>query len=1067
MDPRTPMKRTGISCYLMMSVVLAISLIVTATPAPGSSPRRQAISSFGGPDFRSALLDVVAPWSQPVEDGERAAGVPGGIAAALRVMGGRRSALAKDYFLEVARIAILASHDVLASNDLRNRVRDHFKTVRTLQAFGVPAGEKAILHLSVRTSESRTAAEEILDLLGWNLETSKAGVKIAPGDNGPAAQRQITTAALALNQIAMQAALQSGKDFELTIPDEKVPVILGEAWWREALLENGNPPGGLSEILMTNLNLDYLYVGLSNLDENSGMELMREFGLRALQDRYARLLYRFSSSLVVRDGCVQLPGGPAAGPVWQRLVGASFSSAKPFLANLLDKDEGKMLAYFAALMQLDSARQKFFTASFKRAAGFYESFKHSLEVRSGAALPQRRMPLADFFRQIPLDEDGHVIFPGGPEVWMTAGGRPTSVSGNSVAPWNAIRSDTPAAEDDILANLARTTFFDESEEFTGLDIFLAVEHLNEHRSHPLDASSVLQLVRRYRDHRWAWPYLVVLGGLRSDDYAQFFRLSEHLRSANRALENNVLGELHGLLKILCLLHDSGRIDQDRASLLFREICDRFLTALAPADYAAATLDLAGIITGEANGKGRDVDEAVREALLEHGSPVSFVFHGKQRVVDASREQSDAFREVLELQKVPPLAPLLDLYRLTRRLSNSEAVPGDLANAVKDAVGRLPEIEIRKSSRLEGQARDAWIHCQLDGIRKTAGRLIEAASMKSFDRESLKTLSRELLSALNPQVRLALTGIVYAYYFCPSDLLVSDDPLFLRKHQFVRIEKAFRTNSIWTADDLVPNMQAGSFFVGGLADFGNLAGRASMSTFRQVDEAARQVGAALIGSLHETHWNALHKADLRMVSLHIRAAREWLANAPNSPEMLSALSEGTFGLLSPSRRAELLQALPDHHWTRIQQILTLSDLYFLGEEYLRKYPKDPVASPDLAALRSLALQDPAEGIRWLGANPRALYHCSHSHLLRMASYEYYEEFLTPEKLAARANEFKLYLAEYMERRGLPPEILGAVAEPMAVAVLKKMKMTSEGDWRAILAAYAEINDQMLDEVLPDR
>jgi hypothetical protein len=238
----------------------------------------------------------------------------------------------------------------------------------------------------------------------------------------------------------------------------------------------------------------------------------------------------------------------------------------------------------------------------------------------------------------------------------------------------------------------------------------------------------------------------------------------------------------------------------------------------------------------------------------------------------------------------------------------------------------------------------------------------------------------------------------------------------------------------------------------------------MSTFRQVDEAAKPVGAAVVGTLRETHWGALREIELHVMALKIRVAREWVTGSADSPEMNAALAEETLGLLSPSRRADLLRALGEHQWQTVWQVLTLSDLYFLGDEYLHRFSVDPVKSQILATFRSIAGKSEPDRIRWLGSNPGRLYDCSHPHLMRLAPYEYYEGFLLPDKLAARTNEFKLYLAEFMDRRGLPAEILSGVAEPVAIEVLRMLKLTVYQDWQSVLAAFSGINDQILEKVL---
>ncbi|MGA2263357.1 MAG: tetratricopeptide repeat protein, partial [Acidobacteriota bacterium] len=744
--------------------------------------------------------------------------VPGGIAAALRVIGGRESIKPGDYFLELAQVVSASSNDQATAQALRNRVAEHFNRTRQIEALGARKGDQVVLHLSVRDRNALRTTERILSLLGWNLQSSNAGVRIEPAERGSAAKRQITSAALALDEIAMQEALQSGRDFELIVRDGRVPVILGEAQWREAFVGSASPDGGLSEVFSANPRLARLYIGIEKLDDATAAGLVRDFGLKTLAEKYTELLYYYSASLVVQDGRVVLPGGATAEPVWQQLVGSKPAVPRQFLSSLLRRDDGRLLAFYALLMQLDFARQKFFTASRVRAARFYELFKDSPDLHFGALVHRRSMAFSDFMRQLPLDEAGHVLFPGSPEVWMVAKGQSSSVSGTAGLLREVSRVTAPDVEDQILLRLARTAYSSDHAELSELDNFLAVEHLDAHRSEPLDEASALLLAQHYARHRQAWPYLVTLGGLQLDDYSRFFRLSEDLLSLDHLLRNEVLGEFNALLKILCLLHESGRIDQEHATILFRGICDKFQKGRESADFAAASMDLIAELIETGKGAGTNADEAIRDALLEHGPPVSFVFNGKTRIVSGPEEQSAAFREVLDLQKVPALASLLDLYRLTREISVSKGVPAELASAVEAAVAHLPEVAVPKSLKLEGTAEKIRSDCMLSQVREITASLRKAASKKKPDRKKMTSLSHELLAALNPQVRLALTGIIYAYYMSPRDLLISDDPLFLRKHQFLKFGTQIKAESIWEVPDLMNGTKGGSYLVGGLADF---------------------------------------------------------------------------------------------------------------------------------------------------------------------------------------------------------------------------------------------------------
>jgi hypothetical protein len=177
-----------------------------------------------------------------------------------------------------------------------------------------------------------------------------------------------------------------------------------------------------------------------------------------------------------------------------------------------------------------------------------------------------------------------------------------------------------------------------------------------------------------------------------------------------------------------------------------------------------------------------------------------------------------------------------------------------------------------------------------------------------------------------------------------------------------------------------------------------------------------------------------------------------------------LGEATFGLLSPTRRTELRGALGDGNWHAVWNVLTLSDLYFLADRYLERYPKDGWTSAATAALRKELAHNDGSRLEWLGAEFATTFGCSHPHLHSAMPYEQYENDLMPARLAERSAEFKLYLALYADQAGLSASAMGTVAEGAARVVLKGMQLSDAHDWRSVLAGYAGMDGKVWGEAL---
>ncbi len=122
----------------------------------------------------------------------------------------------------------------------------------------------------------------------------------------------------------------------------------------------------------------------------------------------------------------EVPGGDPALPVWAALNLTSPDEPQQFLASLLEKDNGRLLHFYFVLSQLDANRQRFFTASLQRTKAFYEAFRQSSQVVGALSRDMTLTSISDLFRELPLDESGRVLFPGGPDVWLAAKNRAAS-----------------------------------------------------------------------------------------------------------------------------------------------------------------------------------------------------------------------------------------------------------------------------------------------------------------------------------------------------------------------------------------------------------------------------------------------------------------------------------------------------------------------------------------------------------------------------------------------------------------------------------------------------------------
>jgi tetratricopeptide (TPR) repeat protein len=993
---------------------------------------------------------------------EPAAVVPGGLSA-LAFMAHARRASPQQFFSEYCRTvaARAGSINPLSAATYQENLAGYFQAVSSLKALGVPSGRQFQLVISVASKTAVERSERILGVLGLKLRHHNKGFELDLGEKASNARRQDIATALSIDVIGMQEAVRSAREFRFEIEDGEAPVILGAERWLETFFPKEKLAGGFAEALVRDPRLARTYAGLSAMDRRAADFLTSGSDLKTLAEKHSDLIYRAGSGLALKGSSAAVPGGPEAEGVWTKLAGAAPSNPGRFFLALMEKHDGKALAFYTLLGQLDVEHQRFFTRSAARAEAFYELFRDSRDMARGADRLSSTSSFVEFLREIPLDDRLQVLFPGGPEVWMVAKGKSSTTSEALKRAAKLSRVTAPEQEDKILIRLAETRYRGLREKLTECDNFVAVVRIERHRSEPLESNSALMLAENYATAGDAYPYFSTLTELSAKHFEQFFRLADQVRALSWENANPILGQLHSLIELLCLARETGALSGQSAAELFGLICERFTKAATPADRALACLELArALVTRIAPAEPDNADEAIEAMLFGGLGEARWVHNGETRLVNTAALRKAAYRKTLSAQKVPSLSALIEADRLLRAVVEGKGDAGGSLKALETVFSTLPAVSIDKNAKMDGLDRQILEEFQNPRLSQLLLRLKQRAARKKVNPEDLAKLRMEILAALSPQIRVALCGIVYAHFLAPEDLIVSEDPLLLRKHRFLDSRTPLRmfAASLFQAS----GEGAGSHFLGGFAQFYDAAGY-SVSGGGQ-DAAGSAMAAAQIGGLRATRWGLLAEDDIRRFGLRIRLAREWILRSAANDELLDALVEESNGVLSPTRRTQLIESISIRDWESAMGSVTAGDLYTLSVRYLRRFRTDPWQSPVTAALRVTAPEPEDRRLQALGGSAADLLGCNHSHLAATGPYEQYEGLLLPAKLAERAAEFKLSLADAAGRLGIPPAVMGLVAEPLAVQALTRTKMSDTYDWASIVAAWRGIDEAALQSAL---
>ncbi len=963
-----------------------------------------------------------------------------------------------DYCRTLVDRTAVSDHKVAAA--YLESIRQYFQLVAGLRSLGTRKGDRVELVVSLADKKARQQSEKILGLLGWKLRTSKDEVTLEAGEKAAQAKRQDTASALTVDEVGMQDALQAGRSFRFEVVDALAPVLLDEARWRSTFFPKEELNGGLAEGLARDVRVAKVYAALSAMSAPAVAALSAGADLKTLAEKYADLLYGHAAAFALEGDRAAVPGGAQAVPVWEKLVGSPVATPSRFFRALLEKDEGKLLAFFATLGELDAEHQRFFTRSPARTARFYELFRDSRDMVQGAAKQTQSSAFVEFLREIPLDSEGRVLFPGGPGAWIRSNNDPSSSYGTGKLARKLSRIALPEQEDEILSRLARTSYSIGHQKLSESNKFVAVVRIDQHRSEPLDEASAWLLAQHCETELAVYPYFAALTALGKPQFERFFALTDRLRPLGRLQLNLVLGELHSLIELLCLAQESGALEPAAAAELFGRLCDRFAKAVSEADTTSASLASLRELVNRAAPKDAagDPDSAIERVLLGDGGPVAFTLDGMRRELDPRAVRSAAYRRVLAEQKVTALKTVLEFDDVLQAVAQGKGSAAEQLQTLDSLRAGLLTVDLPKS--LKADAVDRKIVLAFDPARVAGAiaRLKQRTARKKVDRKEVDKLCQELLAAIAPQVKVALSGIVYAYFLGPDDLLVSQDPLLLRKHQF--LDLGVGGGELFPPADLAALSEgAGSHLNGGFADFSVAAGKVALAGGKS-DRNSEFIATAQIASLRATDWSRVREQDLLLFGLRLRLAREWVLRAGANAGLLADLAADTPGVLSPNRRAQLLDAIRSRDWDEAFQTMTLGDLYALSDRYLGRYTRDPWQSPVTVALRKLA-PEPGDGrLRRLGGSSIGLSGCDHSHLAFPGPYEQYEKLVLPYKLAQRAAEFKLYLADLAGRLGIPPAALSLFSEPAALAILAKAHMSDMRDWRAVNLAFAAVDQAVL-------
>jgi tetratricopeptide (TPR) repeat protein len=1041
--------------------------------------------------------------------------VQGGLRALLFTAHGPQQSSAEAFLADYSRTlsASLGSgkNKTPATEKYREALIEYFHVLADLAAMGKRGHGKTIVRLSLENKSSAQITERVLGLIGWRTRREGGKRIVEPAAKGKRRRHQDLASALAIDVVSMQESLQAGRDFALEMEDEPAEIFPAEKVWQQQFYAGERYAGGFPEAMVRNPAMTALYAALSNMEPGSAELLVQLIGMKRLAEKYGTLLSLYSSCLQIAQGRVQVPGGDSAAPIWAALTKAQPADPRRFLRELLDKDDGKLLRFYFLLSQLDFRRQRFFTASQARTAAFYDVVRDSYQLEHKRGREFGSASIEDLFREIPIDSDGRLEFPGSPEVWMLAKGKSSSVQTTERRLKKLSRVTTPEVEDEILLRLVRGSYTQSGLRYGEWQNLLAVIRVDQERGDPLDEASALLLAEKFSVAEGLYGYFTHLRGLGAANYSAIFSFAEKVQVLEWKRANLAAGLFQSMLYLFAAAEDLHRLDPAKSAALLLTFCQAMNQAQSPGDWAKASLDalaayMPAVGASAATASLRDV------LVTDPDRPVALP-GGK--TVNPGETARRSYDRILELQKVPRLDELLKLHSALGALASGKGDPRQVAVTIVEISKTFQEVESPHSSRDAIPVREMLKIGDPARFAALNTRLQKEAARKKLSKD-LPRFAAEYWDLLTFRTVEALAGQIYAAHFRAEDLLVAQDPLFLRKHQFALAGERHVYFSI--GDLQVSSEGVGSFVTGGFDGMAPVAGAAAAAGLRNVDTNSAFVATALLGSIRTADWTRVTPKTLRAVAVQVHAAQDWLVLAAADDGLRVAVGTATYGLLSLNRRARLLLALARRDWEAVWPSLSLTDLFFLAARLREARLREPgvreagvreagvrepgVREPGVreAGVREAGVREPGvrepsvreagvreAGVRHPDQSPAIAEYLAYADaipegadalgpalvnvrryttpaLVELAPYEDSATELFPAYMAERLAEFKLYLACLFADQALPAGALSAVAEAAAREVLSDIQMTNLHDWQAVISAYSDFDAARLRDLM---
>ena len=464
------------------------------------------------------------------------------------------------------------------------------------------------------------------------------------------------------------------------------------------------------------------------------------------------------------------------------------------------------------------------------------------------------------------------------------------------------------------------------------------------------------------------------------------------------------------------------------------------------------------------------DELLARALVGPSVPARVEWRGGRYLFDLATDELSRRREFREKQRVASLEDVEGIRRARGELlaAAGRGDAGSARQAIADLATRLQVVQApdaapadRRPSEEDRAAREFVA----DALRIPGG----AAGAVLRDVRALDTV-------VAGRALEAMLGHVYAISAGDPEDLYYQDPDFVRRHSFRRVEKGGKVLvSPFGPTTLAPRESGGgsrvSGSVFGLPDVLGLLHAEQIPYNPGAFIGNEQIRSGLVGPVRRMSPARVDDDAMAFVAASCRAAEELAVTLAQKDERERfRLWRGLARDLVPrSRLARLAKLGPgEASGEALAEELSPTDLYRIGRRIA--LGRAPSSASGAAREAKAALESLREKFGEAGARERlaefgsqAVAYAGRLRLtdLDLPSYERLAAYRTPQLFSDRLYDLKISAARAVSDAGLPAAVLPAVLPGAVDRMLADVKMAFAFDWRALVRRARAFDTRELD------